>query len=73
MDSIDSKIGVIDMIDIVDANSNVTKLDIEVSSSYHEWNSEIVTLITNRYTNVYCIYVGDRNDQVDDQMHGWIK
>jgi len=58
MDSIDSKMGVLRMIDTFNANTNVGIVEIEVSSD-HEWNSEIVRLIINRYTNVYCIYIED--------------
>jgi len=70
--SIDNKMGVLGIIDTLNANSNVTKLLINLSSN-HKWNSEIRTIIMNRYTNVYHIYVVDINDSIDHQMHDWIK
>ena len=58
MFSIDAKMSVIEMINRVNANSNVGTVNIKLHSS-NEWNSEIVRLIANRYTNVYAIYVND--------------
>ena len=58
MFSIDAKMSVIEMINRVNANSNVGTVYIGLHSS-NEWNSEIVRLIANRYTNVYAIYVND--------------
>ena len=58
--SVNHKIGVLEMIDIVDANSNVATLVIELTCN-HQWNSELVTLITNRYTNVYHVEIYDHN------------
>ena len=60
------------MIDTVNTNSKVRIVYIELNSS-NRWNSEIVGLMIDRYTNVYAIYVDDLNDSVDDQMYGLIK
>jgi len=61
MYSIDSKMGVVEMIDTLNANSNVGRVWIKLDSS-NKWNSEIVRLIINRYTNVYCIIISDYNN-----------
>jgi len=50
--SINSKMDVLRIIDTLNTNTNVKTVGIRVSSN--KWNSKIVTLITNRYTIVYC-------------------
>ena len=72
MYSIDSKIGVLRMINTVDANSKVGEIVIGLTSS-NKWNSKIVKLITSMYINVYTVLVWDGNDSVDHMMHDWIK
>ena len=72
MQSIDSKIEVLRIIDTLNANKNVVGVWVRLHS-YNEWNIEIVTLIINRYTNVYSIYIWDWNDLVDHQIHDQIK
>jgi len=57
--------GMLRMIDTVNTNSKVRIVYIELNSS-NRWNSEIVGLMIDRYTNVYAIYVDDLNDSVDD-------
>ena len=52
--SISSKMSVLRMIDALDANSKVGMVQIGLNSN-NEWNSEIVRLIINRYTNVHSI------------------
>ena len=52
------------MINTLNVNSNVGKVDIELNSN-NKWNNKIVRLIINRYTNVYDIYVLDKNDYAD--------
>ena len=61
MASLDSKMGVIEMIGTLNANKNVGIVWIELDSD-NKWNREIVRLIVNRYTNVYNIIVEDCND-----------
>jgi len=51
---------VIEIIDILNANSKVAKIEIELSRD--KWNSEMVKLMINRYTNVHNIIVVDCND-----------
>jgi len=48
------------MINTLNANRNVRIVWIRLSSD-HKWNSEILRMIANRYTNVYVIYVADDN------------
>jgi len=60
MRSIDSKMDVLRMIDILDANSKVGEVSIGLRSDI-KWNSEILRMIIDRYTNVYTIYVRDDN------------
>ena len=55
---------VLRMIDTVDANSNVGTVYIIVNSD-SRWNSEIVTSIINRYTNVYEIVVDNHDNQAN--------
>jgi len=55
---------VLRIIDTLNANKNVVGVWVRLHS-YNEWNIEIVTLIINRYTNVYSIYIWDWNDLVD--------
>jgi len=62
--SIDSKIDVIEMINTLNANRNVGRINITFNVS-NKWNSEILILIANRYTNVYSIGISDSNKQVD--------
>jgi len=52
------------MIDTLNANKNVGIVEITLSSSM-KWNSEIVTFIINKYTNVYTIYVSDNDNSID--------
>ena len=52
------------MIDTLNANTNVGTVYIRLNSS-NKWNSEIVRLMINRFTNVYDIYVSDWNNSVD--------
>jgi len=59
--SIDDKMNVLRMIDRVNANSKVGIVRIRLDSDY-KWNSEILTLIANKYTNIYAISVWDYND-----------
>jgi len=65
MCSIDSKMNVIGMINTLNVDSKVGRVVIELSDN-HEWNSEILALITNRYTNVYYIVINDWNSSVND-------
>ena len=58
MRSIDSKMGVLRMINTLNANTNVVVLWIKLHSDYI-LNSEILTLIIDRYTNVFSIVVAD--------------
>ena len=68
----DSKVGVLRMINTVNTDTNIGRVDIGLTR-YNQWNSEIVTLITNRYNNVYHVEVSDWNNSVDHQMNGLIK
>ena len=61
LQSIDSKMNVLRMIDRLNANSKVGIVRIRLDSDY-KWNSEILTLIANKYTNIYAISVWDYND-----------
>jgi len=47
------------MIDTVNANSNVTKVYIEIRSK-DKWNYELLTMM-NRLSNVNYIYIADWN------------
>ena len=49
------------MIDTLNANKNVGYVWIRICSS-SKWNSEIVAIIANSYTNVYHIRICDYND-----------
>jgi len=57
--------GVIEMIDTLDANSNIVAVWIRLDSD-NKWDSEIVVLIINKYSNMYDIEIWDFNSQVDD-------
>ena len=59
--SINRKMDVLRMIDTLNVNTNVGIVLITLDSS-NKWNNEILTLIINRYTNVYYIYVVDYNN-----------
>ena len=48
------------MINTLNTNSKVAKLDIVLSSD-DRWNNRILTFIANNYTNVYHIEVHDWN------------
>ena len=61
MFSIDNKMSVLRMIDTLNANKNVGYVWIRICSS-SKWNSEIVAIIANSYTNVYHIRICDYND-----------
>jgi len=61
MYSVDSKMGVIEMIDRLNANSKVGIVRIGHYSD-SQWNNEVVTLITNRYTNMHTIGVHNYDD-----------
>jgi len=61
MRSIDSKMGLLRIINMLNANSNVGTVSIELYNS-NKWNSEIITMIANRYTNSYYIHVVDWNN-----------
>jgi len=52
------------MINTLNANRNVGRIWIGFDS-YHQWNSQIVRLMINRYTNVYFVEVDDVNGSVD--------
>ena len=60
------------MIDTLNTNRKVTILGIILISN-NKWNSEIVRLIINRYTNVYTIHIYNNNYQVDHQIHNMIR
>ena len=49
------------MIDTLNANSNVGEIIIGLHSSI-EWNDEVVSMMMNRFSNMYCINVWDYND-----------
>ena len=53
------------MINTLNADTNVGRVEIVLDTD-SKWNSEIVRLMINRFTNVYCIYVFDGNNSVDD-------
>ena len=59
--SISSKMEVLDMIDKLDANSNVGHIYIGIGSN-NQLNYEIVIIMINRFSNVYWIELGDSND-----------
>ena len=58
--SIDSKIELLTMIDLVNANKSVGIVSIGVDS-YNEWNNEIIAIMIDRYTNLYGINLWDGN------------
>jgi len=49
------------MIDTLNANSNVGEITIRLDSII-EWNDEIISMMMNRFSNMYCINVWDWND-----------
>jgi len=53
--------GVLRMINTLNANKNIGIVLIRLDSN-HKWNSEILTLIKNRYTNMHSIHLRDYND-----------
>ena len=53
--------GVLRMIDTLDANRNVERIGITLHSN-NKLNDEILTTMMNKYTKVYCIYVDDCNN-----------
>jgi len=63
---------VLRMIDTVNANDNVGEVVITVSSD-NELNDEVLKMMMNKYSNVYSIYVHDKNNHVDNGMHKIIK
>jgi len=71
--STDHKMEVLEMIDRVNANSNVGEVRISIDSKYMKWNSEILIMMMNRYRNVYHIDLNQRNDQVDYETYKIIK
>ena len=69
MASVGRKIDVLRMINTFDANANVARVQIELDSGVNESNSQIVRLITNRYTNVYELNkTGDRMADRQDRQ-----
>ena len=58
MDSIDNKMSVLAMINTLNANKNVGIVWIGLNSRM-KWNNEILRMIIDRFTNVYCIEVWD--------------
>jgi len=60
------------MIERLNSNANVGVVVIELSSD-NKWNNEILTIIANKYSNVYHIEVHDYNNSVDGQIHDWIQ
>ena len=53
--------GVLEMIDILDANRNLGRVWITLHSD-NKFNDKILTTMMNKYTNVYDIYVFDLNN-----------
>ena len=72
MYSIDNKMSVLAMINTLNANKNVGRVDIRLDSN-HKWNNEILRMMIDRFTNVYHINVWDHNNNIDDGMHNMIK
>jgi len=48
------------MIDKLDANKNLGKISIKFSNDC-KWNSELVTKMTNKYSNLYGIHIFDND------------
>ena len=61
MYSVDSKMDMLRIIDILNANSKVGEVFIQLSNK-NKLNSEILTSITNRCTNVHTIDLYNHND-----------
>ena len=72
MNSIDNKMSVLAMINTLNANKNVGRVDIRLDSSI-EWNNEILRMMIDKFTNVYSIIVDDWNKNIDDGVHNIIK
>ena len=70
--SIDSKMEILRIVNILDGDSNVTEVYIRLDSE-NKQNDEIVKAMINKYSNIYYIGIVDLNDSVDDMIHGFIK
>ena len=63
---------VLGMINTLNANKNVGRVVIDLSSS-RKWNNEILRMMIDRFTNVYHISVIDANNNIDYTVHNMIK
>ena len=60
------------MITQLNVNQKVGGIAIKLRNS-NPINDEIIRMMINNYNNVYCIYVFDYNDSVDNKVHNQIK
>ena len=52
---------VLEMIDTLNANSNVGSVKVGIDNSI-EWNDQVVTIMMNRFSNIYDISILDYNN-----------
>ena len=55
------------MINQLNADHKVGMIQIKLNHK-NPMNEQIVRMMTNNYNNVYCIYVVDNNNEVDNQI-----
>jgi len=60
------------MVNGMDVDDNVGRIIIDLNFG-NKWDSEIMRMMINRYSNLYGIIVYDKNYLVDDMMYGLIK
>jgi len=63
---------VLDMINTLDANSNVGEVSIKFDRTNY-YNDEILKTMMNKYNNLYSIELQDDNDEIDHRKHNIIK
>ena len=60
------------MINELNVNNKVGRILIKLSNN-NPINQEIIRMMTNRYYNLYGIYVFDYNNSIDNNIHDLIK
>ena len=61
-----------DMIDELNANDRVSRIDFRLSSNI-KLNIEIIKVIISRYPNIYYIGILEQSNQIDTKIHYQMK
>jgi len=62
----------IEIINRLNVDTKVRILDIQIDKN-SQWNSQIISTITNKYVNIYSISIYNHNDLVYHKTYGLIK